>query len=159
MTKAWRYLIGAILSLGVLAAALRVGQQHGTPFAGESIGVIIVLLSCQICCHLNGVGELLVESRPQTFLQRALKPLGAGLIISSLLFYIFPKLSPGYAAAAASSSFLLFSLVVLMPVVRTLKRREDAETTLIIGSVETALKLRRSGRQGAARARSGCPVR
>lgn len=141
MTKVWWYSIGSIVSLGVLVAARHIGQQPGTWFVGESIGVIIVLLSCQICFHLNGVDELLIDSRPQIFLQKALKSLGAGLIIASLLFYIFPRLSPGYAAAAASSCFLMFSLVVLRPVVRTWKRRQEQESTLIVGSDEMTRKL------------------
>lgn len=140
MTKVWWYSIGSIFSLGVMVAARHVGQQPDARFVGESLGLFIVLLSCQICFHLNGI-ELLVDSRPQIFLQKALKSLGTGLIIASLLFYIFPRLSPGYAAATATSCFLMFSLVVLRPVVRSLKRREGQETTLIVGSDEMIRKL------------------
>ena len=141
MTKVWWYSIGSLFSLGVVLAARHAGEQASTPLVGESLGLLIVLLSCQICFHLNGIDELLVDSKPHIFLQRALKSLGAGLIIASLLFYVFPRLSPGYAAAASSACVLMVSLVVLRPVVRTLNRREGEDTTLIIGSDEMARKV------------------
>ena len=85
--------------------------------------------------------ELLVDSKPHILLQRVLKAFGAGLIIASGLFYIFPRLSPGYAAAAGSACVLMFSLVVLRPVARSFSRRDSEDTTLIVGSSEMALKL------------------
>jgi exopolysaccharide biosynthesis polyprenyl glycosylphosphotransferase len=108
---------------------------------GESLGLVIVLLSCQICFHLNGVDELLVESKTQLFLQKLLKSAGGGLVIAGLLFYIFPTLSPGYSAAAASACFLLFGLVVLRPIVRSTVRNTDVEGTIIVGSPASAQKV------------------
>lgn len=122
MTKAWLYSIASVFSLGVLLAA-----QHAigsdTRFMGESLGLVVVLLSCQVCFHLNGVDDLLVDSKTQIFLQKILKSVGAGLIMAAVLFYVFPKLSPGYAAAAASACCLMFGLVVLRPFVRGVARR------------------------------------
>jgi len=46
-------------------------------FMGEGLGLVIVLLSSQICLHLNVVGELLVDSKLQIFLQKILKSVGA----------------------------------------------------------------------------------
>src|SRR5436853_6320210 len=108
---------------------------------GESIGLVIVLLSCQICFHLNGIDELLVDSKPQVFIQKILKSAGAGLLIAALLFYIFPRRSPGYAAAAASACFLMFGLVVLRPVVRSFARIDDDAGAVTVGSEHVDRKL------------------
>jgi lipopolysaccharide/colanic/teichoic acid biosynthesis glycosyltransferase len=122
MIKVCLYSLASIFSLAVLLAA-----EHAiggdTRFMGESLGLVVVLLSCQICFHLNGVDDLLVDSKTQIFLQKILRSVGSGLIMAAILFYVFPKLSPGYAAAAASACFLMFGLVVLRPLVRSIARR------------------------------------
>jgi exopolysaccharide biosynthesis polyprenyl glycosylphosphotransferase len=141
MTKVWLCLIAFVFSLGVLAAVHHFTAASHLQFMGESLGLIIVLLSCQICFHLNRVDEVLVDSKPQIFLQKVLKSAGAGLFLAGLLFYIFPKLSPGYAAATASACFLIFGLVVLRPIVRSAIRREESEGTVIVGSRDTAHRL------------------
>src|SRR5437899_3079489 len=141
MTKVWLYSIASFFSLGVLIAARHLAGAPGPQFMGESIGLVIVLLSCQICFHLNGVDELLVDSKPQVFIQKILKSAGAGLLIAAFLFYIFPRLSPGYAAAAASACFLIFGLVVLRPIARSVGRIEDPAGTVIVGSEEMARRL------------------
>src|SRR5215813_804312 len=141
MTKVWLYSIASFFSLAVLLAARHFGGGSHLRFMGESLGLVIVLLSCQICFHLNGVDELLVESKPQIFIQKILKSAGAGLVIAALLFYIFPKLSPGYAAAAASACVLMVGMVVLRPVVRSLTKNEDTGGTVIVGSETMARKL------------------
>src|SRR5207253_9606442 len=109
----------------VLLAARHLAGGNGAQFMGESLGLVVVLLSCQICFHLNGIDELLVDSKPQVFIQKILKSAGAGLLIAALLCYIFPKLSPGYARAAASACFLMFGLVVLRPIVRAFGRADE----------------------------------
>jgi exopolysaccharide biosynthesis polyprenyl glycosylphosphotransferase len=143
MIKVWLYSIASFFSLAVLLAAQRFGGGTHLQFMGESLGLVIVLLSCQICFHLYGVDELLVDSKPQIFLQKILKCAGAGLFIAGLLFYIFPRLSPGYAAAAASVCFLIFGLVVLRPIVRSLVRRQESDATVIVGSESMAQRLYR----------------
>jgi len=141
MTKIWLYSVASLFSLGVLMAARHFAGGAGAQFMGENIGVVIVLLSCQICFHLNGIDELLVDSKPQIFIQKILKSAVAGLVIAALLFYIFPRLSPGYAAAAASACFLMFGWVVLRPIVRTFGRIDNEEGTIIVGSEQMARKL------------------
>src|SRR4051812_39988677 len=141
MIKVWLYSIASFFSLAVLLAARHFSGATHLQFMGESLGLVIVLLSCQICFHLNGVDELLVDSRSQLFLQKILKSAGAGLLLAGLLFYIFPKLSPGYATATASACFLLFGLVVLRPVVRSIARRQESEGTVIVGSQTMARRL------------------
>jgi exopolysaccharide biosynthesis polyprenyl glycosylphosphotransferase len=141
MAKVWLYSIASCFSLAVLLAALHFSGASSLPFMGESLGLVIVLLSCQICFHLYGVDELLIESKPQIFLQKVLKSAGAGLLIAGLLFYIFPRLSPGYAVAAVSACILIFGLVVLRPIVRSVAQRQEPETTLIVGSEAMARKL------------------
>ena len=74
------------------------------------------------------------------FIQKVLKSAGAGLLIAALLFYAFPRLSPGYAAATASACFLMFGLVVLRPIARS-PRFEDSAGTVIVGSEEMARRL------------------
>ena len=140
MIKVWLYAIASFFSLAVLFAARHFSGGTHLQFMGESLGLVIVLLSCQICFHLNGVDELLVDSKPQIFIQKILKSAGAGLVIAALL-YIFPRLSPGYAAAAASVCFLMFGLVVLRPIVRSLTKSDEAEGTVIVGSETMARKL------------------
>jgi exopolysaccharide biosynthesis polyprenyl glycosylphosphotransferase len=140
MSKVWLYSIASLFSLAVLLAARHLAGS-GAQFMGESIGLVIVLLSCQICFHLNGVDELLVDSKPQVFIQKILKSAGAGLLIAAVLFYAFPRLSPGYAAAAASACFLMFGLVALRPIVRSFGRVDDEAGTIIVGSEEMARKL------------------
>src|SRR5215470_2574823 len=141
MTKVWLYSVASLFSLGVLLGARHLIGGAGAQFMGESIGLVIVLLSCQICFHLNGIDELLVDSKPQVFIQKILKSAGAGLLIAALLFFIFPRLSPGYAAAAASACFLMFGLVVLRPIARSIARIGDPAGTIIVGSEEMARKL------------------
>jgi exopolysaccharide biosynthesis polyprenyl glycosylphosphotransferase len=141
MTKVWLYSIASLFSLAVLTAARHLGGEAGAQFMGESIGLVIVLLSCQICFHLNGIDEFLVDSKPQVFIQKILKSAGTGLLIAALLFYVFPRLSPGYAAAAASACFLMFGLVVLRPIARSFGRFDDPAGTVIVGSEEMARKI------------------
>ena len=141
MIKVWLYSIASFFSLTVLLAARHFSGGTHAQFMGESLGLVIVLLSCQICFHLNGVDELLVDSKPQIFLQKILKSAGAGLLIAALLFYIFPRVSPGYAAAIACACFLIFGLFVLRPIVRSVARTADSEEVLIVGSEATARKL------------------
>jgi exopolysaccharide biosynthesis polyprenyl glycosylphosphotransferase len=141
MTKVWLYSIASIFSLAVLLATRHLGGEDGAQFMGESIGLVIVLLSCQICFHLNGIDEFLVDSKPQVFIQKILKSAGAGLLIAALLFFIFPRLSPGYAAAAASACFLMFGVLVLRPIARSFARIDDPAGTVIVGSEEMARKL------------------
>jgi len=140
MIKVWFYSIASFFSLTVLLAARHFSGGTHAQFMGESLGLVIVLLSCQICFHLNGVDELLVDSKPQIFLQKILKSAGAGLVIAALLFYIFPRVSPGYAAAIASACFLIFALFVLRPIVRSVARVESEEV-VIVGSEATARKI------------------
>jgi exopolysaccharide biosynthesis polyprenyl glycosylphosphotransferase len=141
MIKVWLYSVASFISLAVLLAVRHFGGGSHLQFMGESLGLVIVLLSCQICFHLNGVDELLVDSKPQVFIQKVLKSAGTGLVIAAILFYIFPRVSPGYAAAAASACFLMFGLVVLRPVMRSLMKVEDSEGTVIVGSETMARKL------------------
>jgi exopolysaccharide biosynthesis polyprenyl glycosylphosphotransferase len=141
MIKVWLYSIASFFSLAVLLAARHFSGGTHLQFMGESLGLVIVLLSCQICFHLNGVDEILVDSKPQLLLQKILKSAGAGLLLAALLFYIFPRLSPGYAAAAASVCFLTFGLFVLRPVVRSLTSQDEPESTVIVGSEAMARKL------------------
>ena len=140
MTKVWIYSIASLFSLSVLLGARHLGGA-GAQFMGESIGLVIVLLSCQICFHLNGIDEFLVDSKPQVFIQKILRSAGAGLIIAAFLFYIFPRLSPGYGAATASACFLMFGLVVLRPIARSFGRVDDPAGTVIVGSEEMARRL------------------
>ena len=102
MFKIWLYSIAFFFSLVVFVGARSLGGSH-LQFMGESLGLVIVLLSCQVCFHLNGVDDLLVESKPQIFLQKILKSVGLALLFAGLLFYVFPTLSPGYTASAASA--------------------------------------------------------
>src|SRR5262245_24379360 len=112
MTKEWIYIVASFFSLAVLVGVRHASGEMDMQFMGESVGLVIVLLSCQICFHLNGVDELLVDSKPQLFIQKILKSAGFGLLFAALLFAIFPRLSPGYAAATVSACVLIFGLVV-----------------------------------------------
>src|SRR5215831_13055109 len=141
MIRVWLYSIASFFSLTVLLVARHLGGGTHLQFMGESLGLVIVLLSCQICFHLNGVDELLVDSKPQIFIQKVLKSAGAGLLIAALLFYVFPRVSPGYAAAAASACFLMFGMVVLRPIVRTLIKTDEPDGTVIVGSETMVRKL------------------
>jgi exopolysaccharide biosynthesis polyprenyl glycosylphosphotransferase len=141
MTKVWIYTAASFFSLAVLVAARHIGGAMHMQFMGESLGLIIVLLSCQICFHLNGVDELLVDSKPQLFIQKILKSVGLGLLFAAFLFYIFPKLSPGYSAATASAFVLIFGLVVIRPIVRPFLKGEQTDETVIVGPEAMARKL------------------
>jgi exopolysaccharide biosynthesis polyprenyl glycosylphosphotransferase len=142
MYKLWLYSVAFFFSLVVLVAARHFGGSH-LQFMGESLGLVIVLLSCQVCFHLNGVDELLVESKLQIFLQKILKSVGLGLLFAGSLFYVFPDLSPGYVTAAASACFLMFALTVLRPIVRSFVRHQEAEEVVIVGCLPSAQKLYR----------------
>ena len=142
MFKIWLYSIAFFFSLAVLAGARHFGGSH-LQFMGESLGLVIVLLSCQVCFHLNGVDDLLVESKPQIFLQKILKSVGLALLFAGLLFYVFPTLSPGYTASAASAVSLIFGLAVFRPIVRSLVRHQESEEVVIVGCRPSAQKLYR----------------
>ena len=140
MTRIWLYSIASLFSLAVLMAA----QHHsGAPesFMGESLGLLIVLLSCQICFHVNGIDEQLLNSKPQMRFPTILKSAGAALITAAILFNLFSRLSPGYAAVAASAGCFMLGAIVVRPMVRTRSRRREAEGTLILGSDSRARKL------------------
>jgi exopolysaccharide biosynthesis polyprenyl glycosylphosphotransferase len=141
MTKVWLYFLASLFSLAILIAVRHLGGEAGARFMGESIGLVIVLLSCQICFHLSGVDEFWVDSKPHVFIQKILKSGGTGLLIAAFFFYIFPRLSPGYVTAAASACFLMFGLVALRPIARSFGRAEDPPGTVIVGSEETARRL------------------
>jgi exopolysaccharide biosynthesis polyprenyl glycosylphosphotransferase len=141
MSKVWLYSIASLFSLTILMAVRHLGGEVGAQFMGESIGLVIVLLSCQICFHLDGIDEFMVDSKPQVFIQKILKSAASGLLVAALLFLIFPRLSPGYGAAAASAGFLMFGLVVLRPIARSVGRFEDSAGTVIVGSGEMARRL------------------
>jgi hypothetical protein len=134
MIKFCLYSVASFFSVGALLAAHHYSGGAHLQFMGESLGLVIVLLSCQICFHLNGVDELLADSKTQIFLQKALKAAGVGLFLAGLLFYVFPRVSPGYAMAAASACFLTFAFVVLSPLVRSVAVQAEAPAMLIIGS-------------------------
>src|SRR5438552_4449091 len=140
MSKAWLYSVSSVFSLGVLITARHLAG-NGAQFMGESLGLVIVLLSCQICFHLNGIDELLIDSKPQIFIQKILKSAGAGLLIAALLFYIFPLFSPGYAEPAPSPCFLLFGLVVLRRFVGGFGGAYDLAVTVIAVSADMARTL------------------
>lgn len=141
MIKIWLYSIASFFSLAALLAGQRFVGGANAQFLGESLGLVIVLLSCQICFHLNGTDDLLLDSKFQPFLQRTLKSVGAGLLAAAFLFFIFPRLLPGYTAAAASAGFLIFGLVVLRPIMRSGGQRQESEGVVILGSESTAQEL------------------
>src|SRR5262245_35616062 len=58
LIKVWLYSIASFFSLAVLFATRHFSGGRHLQFMGESLGLVIVLLSCQICFHLNGVDEL-----------------------------------------------------------------------------------------------------
>jgi exopolysaccharide biosynthesis polyprenyl glycosylphosphotransferase len=141
MTRVWLYSVASLLSLTILIAVRHLVGEAGARFMGESIGLVIVLLSCQICFHLNGIDEFWADSRPHVFIKKIVKSGGTGLLIAVLFFYIFPRLSPGYASAALSACFLMFGVVVLRPLARSFGGVEDPAGTIIVGSEETAQRL------------------
>jgi len=49
MMKVWLYSIASFFSLAALLAARHFGGGTHLQFMGESLGLVIVLLSCQIC--------------------------------------------------------------------------------------------------------------
>ena len=141
MIKIWLYSLASFFSLAALLATQRFVGGVNVQFLGESLGLVVVLLSCQICFHLNGTDDLLVDSKLQPFLQRTLKSVGAGLLVAAFLFFIFPHLLPGYTAAAASAGFLIFGLVVLRPIMRSGDQRPESEGVVILGSPRIAEEL------------------
>jgi exopolysaccharide biosynthesis polyprenyl glycosylphosphotransferase len=72
-----------------------------------------------------------------------LQSAGIGLLFAGSLFYVFPRLSPGYVGAAASAFSLMFGLAVLRPIVRSLVRHQEAEEVVIVGYLPSAQKLYR----------------
>jgi exopolysaccharide biosynthesis polyprenyl glycosylphosphotransferase len=140
MIRIWLYSIASFFSLAVLMA---VHHHSGVPedFMGESVGLLIILLSCQICVHVNGIDELLLNSKPEMQFPTILKSAGVALITAVIFFKLFSKLSPGYAAAAASAGCFMFGAIAVRPIVRTRTRRREGEETLILGSDSRARKL------------------
>ena len=141
MKKVWLYSIASFVSAAVLLTGQILGGNASAPLMGEGLGLIVVLVSCQICFHLNRVDELLVDSKPRVFIQKVLKSAAAGLVLAAILSYIVPRLPPSFVAAAVSAFLVLFGLAVLRPLAPPFAQRQGAEETLVVGSGVVARKL------------------
>jgi sugar transferase (PEP-CTERM system associated) len=121
------------------AGKVRLGSH-----AGRSLGLILLLLSCQASLCINGFIDLVAHSDLRICLSQTLRVITAGVAAASCLFLVFPELSPGFLesfAFLASFSLLIFAL---RPAVRALlRRKKGAEGLLIIGPEHWAGKLYR----------------
>src|SRR5215831_12533465 len=143
MSRKAIYILVSLCCLALFVGARYISGTMHAQFMGESLALVIVLLSCQVCFHLHSVDEVLVDPKPHLFAHKVLKSAGIGLLLAALALYLVPKLSPGYAAVAASACFLIFGLVVIRPIVRSLVRDEESSETVIVGSEGSARKLYR----------------
>src|SRR5262250_2353370 len=80
MSRKAIYILVSFCCLALFVGARYISGWIHAQFMGESLALVIVLLSCQVCFHLHGVDELLVDSKPQLFVQRMLRSAGAGLL-------------------------------------------------------------------------------
>lgn len=142
MIRFWRYwkawhrllLFGA---QGLLVVALLLKSVD------TSLGLIAVLLGCQLCFYLGRLDRLIVDASFKLLLVRTLKALGAGLILAELFFYLFPQLSPGYRQALAAALLSALLILVLRPLLLVSGHRRTGERILILGREELAAKLQR----------------
>lgn len=109
---------------------------------GESFGLILVLISCELFFYFNRLDEMIIESKTALFITKLLKSLAGGLVLTGVLFFIFPALSPGFLevlAAAVLSALMLFASRSILRVL--VKRKKIVEGLLIVGTGDLAAKL------------------
>lgn len=133
---------GAFLAaeLMVLAAALLY-----TARGRNTLGVPILIASCEFLFHVNTLDRLIVSAKLLHFSIDVLQSVSLGCLASALLFYIFPALDPG--AEGALVGLLLVGLVpvTLRPLLRYLvTHKKFAEGILIVGTGELVEKLYRA---------------
>jgi sugar transferase (PEP-CTERM system associated) len=133
---------GAFLAaeLTVLAAALLYAAS-----GGNTLGVPILIASCEILFHVNNLDRSIVSAKLLHFLIDVLESVSLGCIASALLYYIFPALA--ISAEAALAGVLVAGLVpvALRPLLRYLvTHKKFAEGILIVGTGELAGKLYRA---------------
>lgn len=152
MIKAWpcwtirssRFLFAAqstILPVIVLAGWMWRLSSVPHPVEG-SIGLLLSILTCQTCFYFSGLDRLITSANLQAFLVKTLKALAAVLVVTSILFYVFPRLSPGYLAICLTALLCTLLAVGMRPLLRTLVRRRTlVESLLIVGTDELATDL------------------
>jgi sugar transferase (PEP-CTERM system associated) len=134
---------------------------HSLPLAFRSnlglIGLILILLSPQICSYFIGLHTLIVSPNFRLFVTRALSSLVLGLVLTAPLFAIFPRLYPGFAnalAAVCCSSLLLFALRPLL--YWMIKHKRFVEGLMILGTGEVARKFHDDLMNGNSLEANGC---
>src|SRR5687768_13029200 len=78
--------------LAIIFVHVASGGQSGSILRsiGESFGLILVLLSCELFFYFNRLDEMIIDSKTELFITKLLKSLAGGLILTGLLFSLFP---------------------------------------------------------------------
>lgn len=134
------------LLLAAVLSCIAWGYQSHSPFGSlhANAGVIILLVTLQICCYANGLASVIVAPSVKLFVAKALVSLGMGLLLITPLFVAFPGLFPGYGWAASAVLLSTVCLLILRPLLCWLIRRKKfGEGLLILGTGDLAGKFRK----------------
>ena len=152
MIKVWRYwmlrpnapLLAAPFAL-VLVALLHFSWAPRSFSLPEAFGqnfilLLLFLLPLLWLCRRKSAAALL-SADYCVFLSEILCALGIGLIVATLLFWIFSNLFPGPRIALTAVALSALALISLRPFLRWLfRRRQFVEGFLVLGSGEMASK-------------------
>ena len=152
MIRVWRYSIVRpkalfLASQCMLLTAVLSGAAWGYPThslavtLSENAGLILLLLTLQICARFSGLEAVIVAPNARLFVTRIGASLAMALLLLLPLFLAFPNLFPGYAGGVTVvvlSTLVLFGLRPLL--YWLIKHKRFVEGLLILGSGELARK-------------------
>ncbi len=163
MIRVWRYWIvrqKALLLVSqfaflttVLSLAIWDREVHSLPLAfrydPSLIGMILLLLSPQICSYFNGLHTVIVAPNFRRFVTKIMVSLVTGLMLTVPLFLVFPSLFPGLATASAAVIFSALLLFALRPLLYwMIKHKKFVEGLMVLGTGEVARKFHNELRNG-----------
>ena len=153
MIQAWSYWIvrptallvaSQWLLLIVVLACTVWGNQSLLPVVGfyGSVGLILLLLTLQLSCHINRLGDVIVAPNAGLFACKVLSSLAMAVGLLVPFFVAFPGLFPGYGWAASAILISALLLLILRPLLYWLIRQKRfVEGLLILGTGDLAKRL------------------
>ena len=108
------------------------------------IGLLLLLLSPQLCCYFNGLHTTIAAPRFSVFFDKALGSLLIGALMPVPLFLIFPNLFPGYLGAVTAFSLSAILVFGLRPLLQwMIRHKRFVEGLLVLGTGDQARKFYR----------------
>ena len=116
---------------------------------GHGPGILILIASCAAGFHINNLDRCIVSSRSSEFWADLLEAESLGLLVSALVFYVFPGLVPQDGRELSAALLIGLLPVILRPILRRLVARGSlVEEVLIVGTGDLPAKLHRALARG-----------